>query len=392
VTAPFGPFSRRLASELREAGAVCERILFNGGDLSEWGFSHARAYRGCHSDWPAWIEAHLKERGVTDLITHGDINAYGAAAIRAASKLGLRVHVFEQGYFRPHWVTLERDGVNANSPLSRRAQDYRQITPAAHRPPPVAVGRITPAAVMRISSYHLWVYLGWMLFPRYRAPYHYPAILQAWGHARRYIRQRLFKRSEAAQLTAAVSGDAPLFLALLQRPGDSQLTRHSAFATSEDVIRTIMKSFAAHADASARLLFKIHPLDHGLEAQGGTVRQVARELGLEDRVFCTEIGHLPTLLKRVAGVVSVNSTAGISGLEAGVPTIALGRALYDLEGLTHQTGLDAFWVAPQRPDPELYNAFSAAVIASAQINGAFSTRHGIELIVPEAARRLTAAR
>ncbi|WP_458339329.1 capsular polysaccharide export protein, LipB/KpsS family, partial [Bordetella pertussis] len=35
--------------------------------------------------------------------------------VALARASGVRVHVFEEGYFRPHWVTLERGGVNAHS-------------------------------------------------------------------------------------------------------------------------------------------------------------------------------------------------------------------------------------------------------------------------------------
>jgi capsular polysaccharide export protein len=73
-----------------------------------------------------------------------------------------------------------------------------------------------------------------------------------------------------------------------------------------------------------------------------------------------------------------------------VPTIALGRAIYDMPGLTHQGGLDGFWSAPQAPDAELYDAYRRVVMAETQINGAYATSRGRRLAVPEIARRLLA--
>ena len=35
----------------------------------------------------------------------------------AANELGLNVHVFEEDYMRPFWVTYERGGTNGNSKL-----------------------------------------------------------------------------------------------------------------------------------------------------------------------------------------------------------------------------------------------------------------------------------
>jgi capsular polysaccharide export protein len=119
VSAPFGGFARQLARELRRDGAQCRRVLLNGGDVMEWGTRDAVAYRGGLGDWPQWLAGYLSREGVTDILTHGDSQPYGAAAIVVAERLGVDVHVTEQGYFRPHWVTLERGGVNSRSPLPR---------------------------------------------------------------------------------------------------------------------------------------------------------------------------------------------------------------------------------------------------------------------------------
>lgn len=390
ITAPFGPFSKQLAQTLRKAGARCKRILLNGGDVAEWGLAEAIAYRGGAAGWKSWIKRRLVSEGVTDLVTHGDGHAYAAAAIAVAHELDLNVHVFEQGYFRPHWVTLERDGVNARSNLPRTAEHYRDLVTGLNAPPPVPVGRITPAAVRHIVGYQVLAYLAWPFFHRYRNPYPYPAFLQALGHVRRYLSQKIGRRRHSRALADVFDG-SPVFLALLQRPGDSQLTRHSRFEQSGEFVRHVVSSFAQHAAAGARLLFKSHPLDHGLEPHGRAIRLAAEAAGVADRVFFADDGHFPSLIGKAHAVLSVNSTGGLSAVEAGLPTIVLGEAIYDIPGLTHQGGLETFWRAAQKPDSALYRAYRAAAMASCQINGAFSTAHGIGLILPEAARRLLSA-
>jgi capsular polysaccharide export protein len=132
-------------------------------------------------------------------------------------------------------------------------------------------------------------------------------------------------------------------------------------------------------------------LDHGIEPHGHHVAAAAARLGVSDRVFFADDGHFPTLIAKADGVITVNSTGGLSAIEAGLPTIVLGDALYDIEGLTHRSGLASFWSAPERPDPSLFEVFRAVVMASTQINGAFSTRHGVRLSAPEAVRRLLTA-
>ena len=40
-------------------------------------------------------------------------------ARRVADLRGVRTYVLEEGYLRPHWLTLELDGVNGYSRLNR---------------------------------------------------------------------------------------------------------------------------------------------------------------------------------------------------------------------------------------------------------------------------------
>jgi capsular polysaccharide export protein len=84
----------------------------------------------------------------------------------------------------------------------------------------------------------------------------------------------------------------------------------------------------------------------------------------------------------------VNSTAGLAAVEFGCPTVVLGRALYDMQGLTHQGGIDSFWTGAEAPDRDLYEAFRDVMMATTQVNGAYATKRGRELAVPEAAQRL----
>lgn len=390
VTAPFGAFSRELAAHLRKTGARCSRVLLNGGDVLDWGVSHARPYFGPLEGWADWLGETVRRERVTDLILYGDCNPYCAEAKVVAARLGLLTHIFEQGYFRPFWITLERDGVNANSRLRRDPQLYRTLGVAPEPAEPVWLAPLTPPAVRRISAYHVALGLLHPVFSRYRPPYVYSAHRQMFGHIRRYFLQRLARRRARRELAQTLAQSGPMFVALLQRPGDSQLTRHSPFCSTADFVRRVVESFALFAPANARLIFKAHPLDPGLEPHGEEITRAAADAGVSGRVRFVDDGDLNELLELAAGVVTINSTSGLAALEQGRPTIVLGKAIYDIAGLTHQLGLDAFWTSPQAPDAELFEAFRRLELARTQINGAYATRRGVALAVPEAARRMLA--
>ena len=132
------PFFVRLAGAIAARGHRVERINLSGGDRLFWPRLGAVDYRGRFADWRSFLGAFLHERGVSDVILFGDCRPYHRVAVDLARSRGIAVHVFEEGYFRPDWITLERDGTNAYSPLPRepeailargRADDRRRETP-----------------------------------------------------------------------------------------------------------------------------------------------------------------------------------------------------------------------------------------------------------------------
>ena len=116
---PVGPFFARLAQDLERVGARVFKVNFNAGD---WLFYRRGAmnYRGTMSDWPEWLEERLRTLKIDVVIMFGDCRPIHREAHALADRLGLEVWVFEEGYIRPDYVTLERFGVNGNSRMPRK--------------------------------------------------------------------------------------------------------------------------------------------------------------------------------------------------------------------------------------------------------------------------------
>jgi hypothetical protein len=98
--------------------------------------------------------------------------------------------------------------------------------------------------------------------------------------------------------------------------------------------RACSDSFARHTPARARLVVKLHPLDSGLVDWAAITGYLAVELEIADRIVILDGGDLSKLLARRPAVVTVNSTIGTSALALGLRVIALGKAVYDIAGLT----------------------------------------------------------
>ncbi len=69
----------------------------------------------------------------------------------------------------------------------------------------------------------------------------------------------------------------------------------------------------------------------------------------------------------------------------------LGRAVYDIEGLTDRKPLNRFWNEPKAPDADLFLRFRYVMMERTQINGAFYTPVGMQMAVVAAAERLGAS-
>lgn len=368
---PVGPFFARLATALRHAGATVFKVNLNAGD---WWYYRRGAlhFRGRPQDWPQWLEARIGERRIDTLLLFGDCRAHHQAARQVAQRLGLEVGVFEEGYLRPDFVTLERFGVNGFSSLLRSMQP---LASSAEPPlqPPRPVGPTFRAMAWQGFVYGLATWLGQRAFPHYR--HHRPLGL---GEALNWLRAGWRKpwyqwreRGWLQRLAGPASGQ--FFLVPLQVARDAQVVVHAGIDGMASFIHQVAQSFARHAPPGALLVFKHHPLDRGHSDYTALIQQIAADLAIGERTAYLHDQHLPTVLRHARGVVLLNSTVGLSALHHGVPTLACGTALYDLPGLTFQGELDAFWqAAPSaRPDQALFERFRDYLIRQTQLNGNF---------------------
>lgn len=375
VSAPFGPFGTALASVLEARGAMVKRMIFNAGDAMNWRRAGGLPFKAAPE---AWVHELLDLAAqFTDVIVFGEAGPYNKAVLSASETLSSRVWVLENGYFRPDWVTIERNGVNGSSALPRLRDGYPE--PAPRLPEPVAIGKILPHHVANISAYHTAQILCGALFPRYTAPYVFSPLRQCLGHIRRYV-GLAFRRTENCD-AEIIKARGDFFIACLQREGDAQLLRYSRYTDNRAFLTAVIASFATTAPFGARLVVKNHPLDPGLLNLRAVTLGLAQEHGVLGRVDFIDGGNLASLCRASRGMVVNNSSAALSALGFHTPVKVLGDAFFDFEGLTDQQPIDAFWSTPKAPDAALFTRFRAHVIAQSQVNGNF---HEPRAILPTA--------
>jgi capsular polysaccharide export protein len=371
---PVGPFFNRLAKDLRWAGANVHKINFNGGD---WFFfpTDATNFRHRMEDFPNFLEQVCEEKRIDTIMLFGDCREMHGVANAMAERCDLEVFVFEEGYIRPDYITMERHGVNGRSAMPQSGIFYLN----APSPEPAPTNEIGPSiwhATAWAFTYYFWSIILWPLFPRYR--HHRPLSWfegLAWvkGAARKY-----WYRWRNQKTVALLTGDNPprFFLVPLQVHNDAQIGVHSIFDDVEQFIRHTVLSFTRNAEAETRLVFKHHPMDRPYTDYSRLMRELRAESGLGERLIYVHDPHLPTLINNAQGLVTINSTTGLSSIHQHKPTLALGDAIYRIDGLTANTSLDNFWTTADAfpVHAELYDNFRLQLIHRTQINANFYKR------------------
>lgn len=386
---PSSPLFVETARRLEAAGSRCIRINLNPGD---WMFWHGRDvfnYRGGFAGWRDYVRRRIETDKVTDLILLGEERPYHRVAIEEARRLGVEVAVIEMGYLRPDWVTLERDGMSSNS---RFPADPRHIMQAAAKLPEPDWTRRFSHSFLAEAAYDLLYNLPnaflWFLYPGYRRHALYHPLVEYAGWLRRLPASGRRAREAEATIDGLIAGNAGFFVYPLQLQTDFQLRAHSPFHRQQDAIRQIMRSFAVHAAPDMHLIVKLHPLDNGLVDWNLYIDSIGIPLALSSRVHFIDGGNLEKLIAASDGMVTVNSTAALSALQAGKPVKVLGAAIYDLDGLTDQKPLDLFWGKPDAPSADLRDAFLKLLAESIQVRGNFYSRAGARAAAAAIAERL----
>ncbi|MBT8455339.1 MAG: capsule biosynthesis protein CapA [Rhodobacteraceae bacterium] len=377
---PHGPFFAKLARRLRVSGATCHRVGFSFGDRAFWtdGASYT-AFRGPLADWPETCAALLDTHEITDLVLYGDTRPVHAEAIKLAKARGLRVHVFEEGYLRPWWVTYERGGSNGHSPLMDLSMDDIRAALTQQRSPPIEA----PAHwgemrhhVFYGALYHALVLAGQRGY-RQMAPHRGVTVGQEFVlHFKRLVFMPLHWAQRAIATARIKRGGYPYHLVLLQLDHDASLRHHGAFPTTRAFFEHVIEGFATGAPPHHHLVLKAHPLEDGRVPQRRLIGEIAGRFGVADRVHYLRGGKLAHLLDNARSALTVNSTAAQQALWRGLPVRAFGASVYARPELTSDQPVAAFFADPQPPDRAAYTAFRQYLLQSSQLPGGYYSTRG----------------
>ncbi|MVA62183.1 capsular biosynthesis protein [Agrobacterium vitis] len=378
---PASPFLSALATALEMRDIAVRKVNFCSGDVLFWQKWPFNFFRGRDEAWPDYLERLILRHGITDVLMLGDGRPKHATAVELCLKLGLRAHIFEHGYLRPDWLTVEPFGMSSQSRFPADPQAIAALAQGVEAPQPrkpYSSSFLTYALYDLI--YHIPnVALGWVLHPHYKAhgPVHPALEYGGWIRKGLTVRRRKARRIALEQFYLASDRKFDFYLFPLQLPGDYQIRRHAPMGDLFRILGVVIRSFARHAPPGSRLLFKTHPIDNGLHDWSSEIGRMAERCGIASRIDVIDGGDLTALIRASCGLVTVNSTVGLTALQQSVPVIALAPAIYDVPGLTHQKSLASFWREPELPDATLLDHLIRAMTATIQLPGGFIGKHAI---------------
>ena len=373
---PVGAFFKRFAFDLNQAGANVHKINFNGGDLFFYPNDSVN-FRKSLDEWPEYFSEFIEIHKINVLLLFGDCRKHHSIAHSIAQEKGIEIGVFEEGYMRPDFITLEHTGVNGFSSLPKNPDFYYSLDDAdVLLPHTEKVDNAFWHTAWYAMLYYLSSVLLSPLFPHYQ--HHRPLeLFEITYWIKSIYRKQYYKFKEfGLQDYLSQKMSKEYYLVPLQIATDSQIHQHSRYDSLYEFIKKTISSFSKYTHDDTLLVIKHHPLDRGYHNYQSFIERKALQYGVKCRVYYIHDQHLPTLLDHALGVVLINSTVGLSALYHNTPVKAMCRPVYDIPGLTYQGTLDNFWKDAHlfKIDRNLYERFRGYVISKKQINGNFYRR------------------
>lgn len=365
---------------LRAAGSQVWRVGFNAGDRAFWfGAKGYIPYRGTPEDWVETFKSILAEKSITDIVLYGDTRPIHADAVKVARDMGLTVHVYEEGYMRPFWVTYERDGSNGHSKLMETSvDDMRTALAQSDLDVPEAP---THWGDMRHHVFYGALYHWFVMFRNgdyrnFRRHRELPLVAETALYTRRLMLMPIIALDRIISTRRIKNGGYPYHIALLQLEHDASFQMHSPFSRMEEFLSVIIEGFAKGAPKHHHLVLKAHPLENGRSPTRRIVRELAKKHGVFDRVHYLRGGKLAQVLDHARTAVTVNSTAGQQVLHRGIPLKVFGAAVYSKPEFVSDLPIDRFFEQPERPDNRAYKDYRRYLLETSQVPGGFYSAKG----------------
>ncbi|MBO9479414.1 capsular biosynthesis protein [Shimia sp. R11_0] len=387
---PVGPFFKELALELENQGAEVQHMVFGPHDSAYTARSCAVAAVSDLTGFQKELTQILKT-GIDVVVLFGSERPAHKIARHIADLTNTPVVCFEEGYIRPGFITCEFGGNNASSPIAKWDLSELDRSQTSRRKGTNFKG------FWPMVWYGFNVYLRRGLFAnrRQREYFHreLPLTSEAFHWSRNVFRKYVIGPRHHAvlrSLTQKHSGN--IFVVALQVPSDANILKAAKGWNTPKLVERSIGSFARHAPATAQLVFKIHPMARGHSNDQELINKTARKHGIQDRVKVVHEGSIAELMGHTSGMLTINSTSGLSALHHGVPVLVFGQSIFTHSQLVslYQSNedIDRFWTAGFTAPAEVRQAFLHKIEENSLVPGDFYAANGRKQAVLHSAKKI----
>jgi len=373
---PMSFFFKQLSLKLEDkCNCSTSMACFNGGDYI---FSRNRLI--LNKDFNnnlLSIQKYILNNNIHFIFLLGDERKIHSSIIKWIHKHHsyIKIYVFEEGYFRPFYITLEKNGVNNNSDLiSKISFDYLNkinlndlLTKYV---PPKPLKNISKKMHFYAIYYYIAKDLGKYFFPKYKHHKKGNTISEAYYGLVSYLRYLIHKVKDKKYISLIKNDIKKQFIFFpLQVHDDFQIKSHSPFDNVEDSIDTFFYLYAKHK-STEYIVIKHHPMNRGKKNYKGIINKLAYLYNIDkNKIIYVFDLDLKMCLENAKKCVTVNSTVGFSALQTQVPLFVLGEANYKYNFLVLNEY--DFFNNVFLDNHELYLKYKYLLINKTQLNGSF---------------------
>lgn len=350
---PTGYFFKRLSFFLKTFYKTeILKINFCGGD--KFFFPDGYSFNGTKKDYENFITKTLKDYDA--IMLFGEYREQHVIAKQIAKKLKKEIYVFEEGYIRPNYITLEKNGVNANSNLInlKKFKTNKKDT--------FFLNNNKPSQTKIAFILYLYNFMNFCFsfeFSNYKHHRNF-GIKEAFKFSKAWLRRRFFKNNDNKVVKEIINKE--FFFVPLQVSIDSQVLCNSNFEKMENFIKYVIE-----ISNGKTILFKDHPLE--IEENYKDIINKYKA----NNIYFIRTGDINLITKNAKGIITINSTVGLNALFHYKPVFCLGKSFYVNNGLATNKNINDFILNTEKynPNKETVDDFKNFILKETQIKGSF---------------------
>ena len=373
LVGPIGTFFARLSNYFEDNNVKTYKISF---PLYEYGFPQSKIikYEQDINGFKSFLRETIFNYEIKHIFMYGNVLIPHKKALDLVRELKLEgkyinTHIFELGYLRPNFVTLEDEGINFNSSLIKSREFYLKQEPYSVLPLPKKHARLRIRKIWKGITFINHSFKNYKIVEKEHKLQ--PKPIYIWYQIKGFFLKYFYFFTEYKLKNYFLR--KKYFLVILQVSTDSQLTEGSDFKDNKKFIYKVIKDFSEAKRNDLNLVFKHHPRDRGYTNYHDQIEKISKEFGVDNNVFYIHDYYLSKLFKNpnCKGTVLINSTVGYQSLYHSIPVKSLGITPYNIKGLSHQEDLVSFFKNPSPVEKLLFIKFYKYILENSQINGNF---------------------